>query len=49
MAEECADIAGWGIGAAHQLDDVQMHRLVVAIALGTKAWQEIEELREQLA
>jgi hypothetical protein len=49
VQEEAADIAGWGIGAARQLDDTQMHRLVVAIALAGKAWAEIEALRELLA
>lgn len=48
MAEECADIAGWGMGAALQLDDVQRHRLVVAMSLGAAAWREVEELRAQL-
>lgn len=49
MGEEAADIAGWGMGAAYQLDETQRCRLVVAIALGAAAWREIEELREQLA
>lgn len=49
MAEEAADIAGWGIGAARQLEDGQRHRLVAAISLGRAAWEEIEALREQLA
>lgn len=49
MGEEAADIAGWGMGVAHQLDETQLHRLVVAISLGAAAWREIEELRELLA
>jgi hypothetical protein len=49
MQEEAADIAGWAIGAAPQLTETQLHRLVVAVALGAKAWQEVEELRELLA
>lgn len=49
MGEECADVAGWAMGAAHQLDEIQLHRLVVAISLGTAAWEEIEELRGHLA
>lgn len=49
MGEEAADIAGWAMGAARQLSDTQLHRLVVAIRLGAEAWREIEELREHLA
>lgn len=49
MGEEAADIAGWAMGAARQLDETQLHRLVVAISLGAAAWREIEELRELLA
>lgn len=48
IEEEAADIAGWGVGAAHQLDDTQLHRLVVAMSLGAAAWREIRELRNQL-
>ncbi len=49
MGEEAADVAGWAMGAAPQLDDTQLHRLIVAVSLGATAWREIEELREQLA
>lgn len=49
MQEEAADIAGWAVGAAHQLNETQMHRLVVAVSLGRAAWEEIEALRKQLA
>jgi len=48
MEEEAADIAGWAMGAARQLDAVQRHRLVVAMSLGAAAWREIRELRDQL-
>lgn len=49
IEEECADIAGWGMGAAHQLTEAQRHRLVVAMSLGAAAWREIRELRDQLS
>lgn len=49
ILEECADITGWGLGAAHQLEEPERHRLVVAMRLGAVAWREIEELREVLA
>lgn len=49
IQEECADISGWALGAALQLDEAQLHRLVVAMALGAAAHREIGELREQLA
>lgn len=49
MGEEAADIAGWAMGAASELDEPQLHRLVVAMRLGRAAWEEIEALRELLA
>jgi hypothetical protein len=49
IQEECADISGWALGAALQLDEAQLHRLVVAMALGARAHQELAELREQIA
>lgn len=49
MGEEAADIAGWAIGAAHQLTETQLHRLIVAVSLGRAAWEEVEVLRELLA
>lgn len=49
MAEEAADIAGWAVGVAHQLDPNLRPRLALAVRLGVAAWREIEELRELLA
>jgi hypothetical protein len=49
IQEECADISGWGLGAALQLEGAELHRLVVAMALGAAAHREIGALREQLA
>jgi len=49
MGEEAADIAGWAMGAAHQLDEMLRHRLVIAVRLGVESWREIEELREMIA
>lgn len=49
IEEECADVAGWGMGAAQKLTETERHRLVVAMSLGAAAWREIRELREQLA
>lgn len=51
IQQEAADVVGWGIGAAHQLDegDPLLHRLVVALKLGAAAWREINEAREVLA
>ena len=48
MQEEAADIAGWGIGAALQLEGPGRRRLVAAMRLGAAAWSELNELREQL-
>jgi hypothetical protein len=49
MGEEAADIAGWAMGAASQLNEAQRGRLVIAVRMGVEAWREIEELREYLS
>jgi len=49
IQEECADITGWALGAGYQLDESELHRLVVAMSLGAAAHREIRALREQLA
>jgi hypothetical protein len=47
--EECADISGWALGAALQLEGADVHRLVVAMALGAAAHRQLGELREKIA
>lgn len=49
ITEECADIAGWAVGAAVHLDDDQRLRLVHAMFHGAIAHRVICELREQLS
>lgn len=48
IQEECADILGWGIGAARQLDEEQTTELVIAMSLGSFAWKKIEALRQSV-
>ena len=49
MQEEAADIAGWAIGAAYQLEDPHRGSLAAAVRLGVEAWRELEWLRERLS
>jgi hypothetical protein len=51
IQQEAADVTGWGVGVAHQLEegDPLLHRLVLALKLGVAAWREIDEVREVLA
>lgn len=49
VLEEAADVVGWGVGVAYQLDEPERQRLLVALRLAAGAWREVVDLIELVA